>query len=294
MTNLKLITTEKFGEVDCNFYRNMNDDMLLTREQIGTALEYSNPQKAIDNIHKRHRDRLDNLSVTLKLRATDGKEYDTTLYSERGIMEICRWSNKSNANRFMDWVWDIVEKYRNDELNNPNMQQFSSILSYLTTTLSNMNDRLGKLEEDSTKKSLPEKKYSRWKTKTFEKLKALLSYTNANSDQNLKLSQVMHLVIKETEDTYDIDISDYAEMYKEEFSLESNPYALDVINHYKNIRDMFTLTLDSTMERLHIQNKRDRTENIFDVLAARLEKEDNNATKSNITSITTNVKKYLS
>ena len=33
--NLKLITTEKFGELDCSFYRNMNDDILLTREQIG-------------------------------------------------------------------------------------------------------------------------------------------------------------------------------------------------------------------------------------------------------------------
>lgn len=38
--NLKLITTETFGDLSCNFYRNMNDDILLTREQIGTALEY--------------------------------------------------------------------------------------------------------------------------------------------------------------------------------------------------------------------------------------------------------------
>lgn len=43
--NLKLITTETFGDLSCNFYRNMNDDILLTREQIGSALEYSNPQK---------------------------------------------------------------------------------------------------------------------------------------------------------------------------------------------------------------------------------------------------------
>lgn len=45
--NLKLITTEKFGELDCSFYRNMNDDILLTREQIGQALEYKDPSKAI-------------------------------------------------------------------------------------------------------------------------------------------------------------------------------------------------------------------------------------------------------
>ena len=29
MTNLKLITTETFGDLSCNFYRNMNDDMMI-------------------------------------------------------------------------------------------------------------------------------------------------------------------------------------------------------------------------------------------------------------------------
>lgn len=56
--SLKLITTETFNNLPCNFYRNTNDDILLTREQIGQALEYANPQKAIDNIHSKHRDRL--------------------------------------------------------------------------------------------------------------------------------------------------------------------------------------------------------------------------------------------
>ncbi len=41
--NLKFITTETFGDLPCNFYRNMNDDIFLTREQIGIALEYSAP-----------------------------------------------------------------------------------------------------------------------------------------------------------------------------------------------------------------------------------------------------------
>ena len=47
MNSLKLITTENFGNISCDFYRNMNDDILLTREQIGTALEYTNPDDAL-------------------------------------------------------------------------------------------------------------------------------------------------------------------------------------------------------------------------------------------------------
>ena len=64
--NLKLITTENFGNLSCNFYRNMNDDILLTREQIGQALEYSNPIKAIQKIHLKHKNRLDELSVLIR------------------------------------------------------------------------------------------------------------------------------------------------------------------------------------------------------------------------------------
>lgn len=57
--NLKLITTETFGDLSCNFYRNMNDDILLTREQIETALENVNPSKAIQKIHLSHKERLE-------------------------------------------------------------------------------------------------------------------------------------------------------------------------------------------------------------------------------------------
>lgn len=66
MSNLQLITTENFGNISCDFYRDMNDDILLTREQIGSALEYSNPGKAIQKIHLKHKDRLDPLSMKCK------------------------------------------------------------------------------------------------------------------------------------------------------------------------------------------------------------------------------------
>ena len=267
MTNLKLITTETFGDLSCNFYRNMNDDILLTREQIGIALEYSDPDVALSKIHKKHKDRLDELSVVTKLESTDGKEYNTTLYSERGIMEICRWSRQPKANLFMDWVWDIIEKYRHNELQ-PNLQPLIDSLSILTQTITTMQQDISTLKESQTQKKLPEKKYSRWKTNTFNKLNTLLSYVNTHSEETLKLSEIIHLVIQETEDTYNIEINDYVEAYKSEFNLDTNPYAIDVINYYKDIKDMFTLTLDSIMNKLNLlDNTKSSSRNIFDILA---------------------------
>ena len=135
-------------------------------------------------------------------------------------------------------------------------------------------EKLSNIEEQSNKKKLPEKKYSRWKTNTFNKLNTLHSYVNEHSDENLKLSETIHLVIEETEDTYAIEINDYVDTYKSEFDLDTNPYVLDVINRYKDVRDMFSLTLDSIMERLHLIDKSDKskTRNIFDELASKLEK----------------------
>lgn len=147
----------------------------------------------------------------------------------------------------------------------------------LIELLTSMDNRLSKLEEQSSKKKLPEKKYSRWKTNTFNKLKALLSYVNKNSGEKLSLRNIMHLVIEETEDTYDIEINEYTDLYRCEFSIDTDikVEVLDVINHYKDIRDMFTLTLDSIMEKLHIAENIDcnKSRNIFDELAAKAEKD---------------------
>lgn len=73
MSELQVFKNETFGEVPCDFYKNENGDIFMTREQIGTALEYTNPNDAIRIIHRRNKDRLDKFSVSFKLNGADGK-----------------------------------------------------------------------------------------------------------------------------------------------------------------------------------------------------------------------------
>lgn len=108
---LTLVKQAAFGNVECNFYK-QGKEVFMTRQQIGEALEYADPQKAIDKIHERNKSRLDKFSVTVKMGATDGKQYNTTLYSAKGVYEICRWSNQEKANDFYDFVYDILEALR--------------------------------------------------------------------------------------------------------------------------------------------------------------------------------------
>ena len=107
-TSLTLATQKPFGTLTCEFY--------MTREQVGTALEYSNPGIAIQKIHDRNADRLNPLSTVTKLVKVEGErtvEREMFVYNLRGVMEICRFSRQHKADKFMDFVWDVMESLYN-------------------------------------------------------------------------------------------------------------------------------------------------------------------------------------
>lgn len=259
--NLKLITTETFGDLPCNFYRNMNDEILLTREQIGTALEYVYPDDALSKIHKRHHDRLDNLSVVVKLASTDGKEYETTLYTQRGVMEICRWSNKRKANQFMDWVWDIIEKYRNNEFSTTQSVDMKPItdaitsmtqaITILTGNMTTMQQDIQELKQSQRNRYLLEKRYpSAWYKKIAPKYKMLMEYFDCSR------SELYSSIYKELEDTYDVDINQIHEDYcYENHLLKDECYPMDAIEHDTKLRDALTLLIDSSLVKYGLQTE---------------------------------------
>lgn len=104
MNDLQLVKSENFGSVQCDFYGNGKNEFFMTREQIGSALEYTDPMVAIGKIHDRHKNRLDKFSFT---KLVNGRQ--TYYYSRKGIMEICRWSQQPGADAFMDFVWEVMD-----------------------------------------------------------------------------------------------------------------------------------------------------------------------------------------
>jgi prophage antirepressor-like protein len=263
--NLKLITTETFGDLPCNFYRNMNDDIFLTREQIGTALGYSDPSKAIQKIHLKHKNRLENLCVRIVENRRPqnggvGVDVETVYYTERGVMEICRWSRQPKADEFMDWVWDIVEQYRNGQLMDlrvvqPIMEALNSItatlnaitksLDTITETLSSFDERITKLEETAAKKpNSSDYKYSYWASKMFPKYELLIKYFNLPSHHKL-YKELYH----EFKNMYpDIDLNQVKSDYCYENKLDKC-FTLDAIEHTKEIRKLFEGMVDGLLDK---------------------------------------------
>ena len=121
---LKLATSRQFNGNELACYTEENPDtpqekweFWATREQIGKFLGYANPRKAIKDIHTRNRERLDKFSKSVNLRKYfNGAQNEppfrnepvATVYSFRGLLEICRFSNQPNANKVIDILWDIA------------------------------------------------------------------------------------------------------------------------------------------------------------------------------------------
>lgn len=263
MTNVKLITTETFGNLPCNFYCNMNNDILITREQIGQALEYSDPIKAIQKIHLKHKDRLDELSVRIKGSTqiggdlTKSEEQERVYYTERGIMEICRWSRQAKANLFMDWVWDIIEKYRHNELQ-PDMKSLTDTLSSITQTLTTltqtmttMNQEINEIKQQSITqpKQIPKKNFSYWSTKMFPKYQLLTDYFNISNRELYK-----ELYREFTNTYHDIDLNQIVDDYCYENKLETC-FTLDAIEHNRTVRQLYELMVDNILSKYNLSEE---------------------------------------
>lgn len=109
---IEIVKSENFGEMVCDFYKNEKGEVFVTRTQIGQALGYDNPSRAISDIHRQHKERLDKFSRVTKIALPSGGTQNTYVYNARGIYEICRYSNQPKANDFYDWVYDVLEKVR--------------------------------------------------------------------------------------------------------------------------------------------------------------------------------------
>jgi len=107
---MELVAKECFNDVEINVF-GQNQEYFLSRIEIGEALGYANPQKAIDKIHSRHRNILDKFSTTPNLGGVEGNRIvyrDIIMYSFRGVIEICRWSHQPKAEEFIDKIYCIM------------------------------------------------------------------------------------------------------------------------------------------------------------------------------------------
>lgn len=106
MNSMALVESRSINNVIVDGFYGKNEAW-FTREQIGKALGYDKPAKAVGKIHERHKERLDRCSTFVNL-TNELQSYNLYVYNIRGVFEICRWSRQPKANAVMDKLYDMA------------------------------------------------------------------------------------------------------------------------------------------------------------------------------------------
>ena len=179
-----------------------------------------------------------------------GIPVEITYYTERGIMEICRWSTKRKANQFMDWCWDVIERYRNNQgFTDQNTQLLINAITTLTSSITLMQQDISSIKEQQTQaqKQIPKKSFSRWTSKMFPKYQLLMDYFDIDR------TELYHNLFLELQNLYpDIDLAQMQEDYCFENGLESC-YTMKVIEHNKEVRTIREHMVDDLLNRYKLK-----------------------------------------
>lgn len=95
-----MIKQGDFLGTKCDFYVNEDNEIFMSRTQIGYALKYADPSNAVLRIHQRHYQRLDKMSIEVKgcqfvtPYPNKDKNAHIYMYTELGIYEVCRHSKQ--------------------------------------------------------------------------------------------------------------------------------------------------------------------------------------------------------
>lgn len=114
--DLEKVKEARFGDVDCDFYKDKDGNTWMTSEQLGRALEYADPVRNISKVVGRH-GYLGNPEFTtvVKLTTPSGVQ-NTRVFSEDGIMEVSMLARTIVAQRFRSWVRKVIKAIHHGDI----------------------------------------------------------------------------------------------------------------------------------------------------------------------------------
>lgn len=180
---------------------------------------------------------------------TKSEEQERVYYTERGVMEICRWSTKPKTNIFMDWVWDIVYQYRHNELISFNdlsnltgkMSSINNTLNSINQTLLTLEKTINSIKSNTEQPKLPKRKYSAWTSRMFPKYQLLMDYFQISRKDLYKN------LFLELQNTYpDIDLNHEIDDYCY-FNHVESAYTMEVIEHSTQLRTLFESVVNNLL-----------------------------------------------
>lgn len=116
MNNLILYMSEQFHDIECDFWKNDNDEVFMTGYQLGSILGYKDPIRSISKLVDRNDYLKDNEFSSVVRMTTEAGIRETRVFTEDGIYEITLLSKTETAKEFRSWVRQILKGLRKGEL----------------------------------------------------------------------------------------------------------------------------------------------------------------------------------
>lgn len=158
----------------------------------------------------------------------------------------------------------FIDNKSTDQINNEMLSNMitQAITMSMTSIIKPLCDDIQSLKEQqqSLQKQLPKKRFSSWTSKMFPKYQLLMDYFDIGR------KELYHNLYIELQNTYpDIDLSQEQDDYCFENGLDSC-FTLDVIEHNRNLRMLFTSVVDNLLEKYNLaaQSEQIRRTTIFD------------------------------
>ncbi len=99
----------------------LHGERWIPGEDIGRALEYSEPRIAVDKIFQRNDELFSEYSAVTKL-VTAGGTQETRVYNEEGVIAICLKSNQPKAIAFQRWAVRTLKAAMKGQLSQANSE----------------------------------------------------------------------------------------------------------------------------------------------------------------------------
>ena len=95
-------------------YIEKDGEILFTAEEIGRQLGYSNPANAVHKLFNKNQNELKLYTVDAKLASTDGKSYETRVFTEEGVYIISMLARTNQAKKFRARVALLLRRLRQE------------------------------------------------------------------------------------------------------------------------------------------------------------------------------------
>lgn len=256
-SELKIITSGFFNGSEANFYCDEScAEIYMTMAQLANCLGYKT-KHPLENMISRHPKLKDRkFSTTPVLGVLEGNHYaqrEVRLFNERGIYEVTFLSTTKRAEKFRDWVSDLLHKLRTKELqvvNTPtaiDLAHTNSLLNQLLVQSNRHTDQIKELREDFywLKRNIgietnTNYKSTEWKSDISGKINHLSKLTDI-----CPKSKIYSQIYSSMKYGYHINLKSYISQYKAEFGDNTGSVAtIDVVEHNLELKNIFSEILN--------------------------------------------------